>query len=35
MPKDDLVRLQHMLDAARESLSFAKVKKVLGNIDKM
>ncbi len=26
MPKDDLVRLQHMLDAARESLSFAKDK---------
>jgi len=24
MPKDDLIRLQHMLDAAKEALSFAK-----------
>ena len=26
MPKDDLIRLQHMLDAAKEALSFAKNK---------
>ncbi|MEW6067523.1 MAG: DUF86 domain-containing protein [Nitrospirota bacterium] len=26
MPKDDLIRLQHMLDAAKEVLSFAKNK---------
>jgi uncharacterized protein with HEPN domain len=26
MPKDDRIRLQHMLDAAKEALSFAKNK---------
>lgn len=26
MPKDDLIRLRHMLDAAKEALSFAKNK---------
>ncbi len=26
MPKDDLIRLQHMIDAAKETLSFAKNK---------
>ena len=26
MPKDDLIRLRHMLDAAKEALSFAKDK---------
>lgn len=26
MPRDDLIRLQHMLDAAKEALSFAKNK---------
>ena len=27
MPKDDLIRLRHMLDAAKEALSFAKDKR--------
>jgi len=27
MPKDDLIRIRHMLEAAREAISFAKGKK--------
>lgn len=28
MPKDDLIRLRHMLDASKEALSFAKDKRM-------
>jgi uncharacterized protein with HEPN domain len=36
MPKDDVIRVQHMLDAANEALSFAKGKNRHDvNIDRM